>query len=149
MTQKPTNINPRLVSRKNLIIGTLLCTFLCFVNCDQSADKWVSETVPNNNFTVDYLTEEVFENESSVKETVVTVHGFVEDINFLNNRNTVILRGEIDLKNSVICDMQKGQTEFLSTLKIGQLVTVKGILKGSLKDIILLNCLISNQTTND
>jgi hypothetical protein len=42
--------------------------------------------------------------------------------------------------------MQKSQKGLLQNIELGELVTIKGVLKGSLKDVILLNCIISNQT---
>lgn len=72
---------------------------------------------------------------------VVEVVGKVKEISFLNNRNTVILHGQ-DKDSGIICDVHPSQIEKLKVLKTKQTITVKGICKGFLKDVILLNCFI-------
>tara|TARA_R110000787_G_scaffold55942_1_gene128807 strand:+ start:10873 stop:11301 length:429 start_codon:yes stop_codon:yes gene_type:complete len=72
---------------------------------------------------------------------VIEVTGIVKEVSFLNNRNTLILQGE-DKDSGVICDMNSNQID--ATLKIteGQKVTIKGIYKGFLKDVVMLNCIL-------
>jgi hypothetical protein len=107
----------------------------------------VHETAPFKHFNVDELVEAFkLETSSSFKENVITVEGIVTDINFLNNRNTIILKGKENSGTFVLCDIQKDAAVILKTIKFGDTITIKGILKGSLQDIILLNCIISNDT---
>ncbi|SEK50280.1 tRNA_anti-like [Aquimarina amphilecti] len=77
------------------------------------------------------------------KDKVVEVVGIVKEITFLNNRNTIVLQG--GNKNSgVLCDMQSDQFIKVQQLKKGQKVELKGICKGFLKDVVLLNCMLIN-----
>lgn len=124
---------------------------ICSLNgCNDNSDQVVNETTPNTYFEVDQLIEAQIDlNDSNVKERVVVVEGIIEDINNLNNRHTVILKGKERTNTLVICDMQDTQRLALEHLKVGDNLAIKGILKGSLKDIILLNCIISNSKTNE
>lgn len=80
----------------------------------------------------------------TLKEKVVEIEGVVEEVNSLNNRSTIILTDKNDASFSAICDMQKIQNAKIEHIKSGDIITIKGMLKGSLKDIILLNCIIVN-----
>ncbi|MBQ4802079.1 hypothetical protein J8L88_04370 [Aquimarina sp. MMG015] len=78
------------------------------------------------------------------KNKIVEVVGVVKEVTFLNNRNTIILEGE-NKNSSVLCDMQSDQLRIVKSLKKGQKIELKGICKGFLKDVILLNCMLINQ----
>ncbi len=92
-----------------------------------------------------YTRDETMANER-YREKVIEVVGQVRELTFLNNRNTIILEG-ISTDNSILCDMQEGQYESIKKLLPGEQVRIKGICKGYLKDIILLQCiLIKTQT---
>ena len=72
---------------------------------------------------------------------IIEVTGFVKEVTFLNNRNTVILYSK-HKTSGIICDINPSQIEKVKTLKEHQKITVKGICKGFLKDVVLLNCYI-------
>ncbi|SEC30965.1 tRNA_anti-like [Tenacibaculum sp. MAR_2009_124] len=72
---------------------------------------------------------------------IIKVYGNVKEISYLNNRNTVILLGSSPT-SSVICDLNKNELNKLNQLKTNQTVYIKGICKGYLNDVILLNCYI-------
>ena len=118
---------------------------LCACSCFEGSDKMVNQTEPQQQFNVEELIQALQIDTLDMKENVVLVKGSIEDINHINNRNTIILKGKTNDSMSILCDMQKDQAILLDSLKIGQVISIKGILKGSLKDIILLNCKISNQ----
>lgn len=147
--QKQTKLKKRSKVWFQLILVTGIIVILCLNIFNCNPNRMVIDTKPVKYFKVEKLIDELsFEKTafSDFKESVVAVEGFVEDINSLNNRQTVILRGKEHMNASVICDMQKDQTVLLDSLEVGELVTIKGIFKGALKDIILLNCIIFNQT---
>lgn len=74
-------------------------------------------------------------------EKIIQVSGTIKDITFLNDRTTIILNTEF--KNfGVICDINKNQENKLKQLHKNQPITIKGICKGFLKDVVLLNCTI-------
>lgn len=131
-----------------IYLTVALATVLLFNSCTDNSDQIVNNTKAVEAFNVEELINQPNLNDSNLKETVIVVEGFVEEINDLNKRQTILLRGKNDIKTSVICDMQKGQTDQIRNLKRGEPTIIKGILKGSLNDVILLNCVIVNNNTN-
>lgn len=125
-----------------LVIGTLS-------TCQRDSDRWVHKAQPESTLQVDQLLDGLSSNDSHLINDVIAVDGFVAEVNYLNDRATVLLRGSAEEKISVICDMQENQKEQLALLEVGQPITIKGILKGSLNDVILLNCMISNSPNHD
>lgn len=75
---------------------------------------------------------------------IIDVKGTIKEINYLNDRSTILLSS--DYKNDyVICDMNPEQVKKMKDLRVGQKISVRGICKGFLKDVILLNCILINQ----
>jgi len=72
---------------------------------------------------------------------IIEVTGFIKEISFLNSRNTIILNSNAETFG-VICDLNPNEKEKIKLLKKHQKIRVKGICKGFLKDVILLNCTI-------
>lgn len=72
---------------------------------------------------------------------LIEVTGVIKDISHLNNRFTVILNSNSD-RFGVICDINPNQKEKFNQLQLLHKIKVKGICKGFLKDVILLNCTI-------
>ena len=62
----------------------------------------------------------------------------MKEITHLNNRITVILNSKNE-NFGVICDINTNQNEKIEQLKKHQKIRVKGICKGFLKDVIILN----------
>ncbi len=83
------------------------------------------------------------ENKANIlyNEKIVEVRGFVKEVSFVNNRSTVLLYSK-DNSSGVICDVNKSQIKKIKLLKEHQEIIVKGICKGFLKDVVLLNCYI-------
>ncbi|WP_440879724.1 OB-fold protein [Tenacibaculum sp. C7A-26P2] len=79
---------------------------------------------------------------------VIEVFGRVKEVSFLNNRKTVFLVGNSE-NTSIICDIDESQRELVNQLKKNQLVYIKGVCKGYLKDIILLNCYLDTLKNNE
>lgn len=121
----------------NIVAFMVLITVL--VSCAENSDNLVKDTMAVKQFDIEAHNHKDLAINTDLIEHVILIEGIVEDINDLNHRNTVILKGK-DTKRFVICDMQK--SENLALLNVGDTVTIKGILKGTLKDVILLNCII-------
>jgi len=77
-------------------------------------------------------------------EKAIEIKGTIHKVTFKKDIYTLLLQGN-ELDTFVICEMQHDQNEVLSQLQEGDEVKVKGILKGFLKDAILLNCIILNK----
>jgi len=124
--------------------------FLGLISCAENSDKIVADSLDVKEFESDKLNDDSFNfNTSNLIESVVMVEGVVQDVNYLNNRSTIILKGKENNQRLVICDMQDNQKLKIKSLNLGDKVSVKGILKGSLRDIILLNCVIPQPKTNE
>ncbi|MDC8005879.1 hypothetical protein POV27_17630 [Aureisphaera galaxeae] len=141
------------MKRKTLFIGVAvvfsLLTTTTLIKCQLDPDQRVSDASTVNSILVDELITDESDNSSHLIGDVIAISGFVEEVNYLNNRTTIIVKGNSTGKKSVICDMQKSQRALIDSLKVGQAITVKGILKGFLHDVILLNCIISYPTNHD
>ena len=79
--------------------------------------------------------------DSLYADKIIEVTGHIKEIMFLNNRNTIILNSNTE-NFGVICDVNPNQKRKIKQLKKHQKIRVKGICKGFLKDVILLNCSI-------
>lgn len=74
-------------------------------------------------------------------EKTIEVVGNIEKISFKNDRYTVLLEAR-NQASSVICDLLPSNGEAAEKLELGQTVRLKGICKGYLMDVILLNCIL-------
>ena len=72
---------------------------------------------------------------------IIEITGSIKEITFLNDRNTIILNSNSETFG-VICDINPNQKEKINQLQKNQKIQIKGICKGFLKDVILLNCTI-------
>ena len=72
-------------------------------------------------------------------EKILEVEGVVEEISFLNDRHTILLRGDKFEQNFILCDMAIESKEKKRMIK-GDTIKLKGICKGYLLDVIMLNC---------
>lgn len=89
-------------------------------------------------------------NQSFLKtESIVEIQGSIKEINTINNRFTILLKGEESDSSSIICDMQANQNKYLATLKLKDTIRLKGVFKGFLKDAVFLNCIISDRKINE
>ncbi len=77
-------------------------------------------------------------------EQLVEIEGRIKEINTLNGRHTILLRGGQDESPYIICDMQTGQEKELKLLKENDTIKVKGVFKGFLKDAVFLHCMITH-----
>ncbi|WP_036822326.1 OB-fold protein [Polaribacter sp. Hel1_85] len=112
-----------------------------FKNANKNLELVASEASINSNDLIDsyILSEEKTDKLYSGK--IIEVTGFVKEVTFLNNRNTVILYSQ-NKTSGIICDIHPSQIEKVKNLKEHQKIIVKGICKGFLKDVVLLNCYI-------
>lgn len=93
-----------------------------------------------------FVTNEV-EASTIYKNKLIEIEGSVKNVNFLNGRITVFLNGEST--SSVLCDMTKSQLKVAKKLKEDQKVKLKGLCKGFLNDVIMLNCTLINLNINE
>lgn len=92
---------------------------------------------------ISYLNEDKERYATLYVDKVIAIEGIIKEINYINNRHTILLRGDQEDLSLVICDMQTDQTQKTKSLKRGDTVLLKGVFKGFLKDAVFLNCVIS------
>ena len=73
-------------------------------------------------------------------EKILEVEGVVEEISFLNNRHTILLRGDKFAQNFILCDMAFESKDGKERITKGDTIKLKGVCKGYLLDVIMLNC---------
>jgi len=83
-------------------------------------------------------------NFSSYIEKAIEVEGILHKVTYKKGRYTLFLRGS-EVDTFVLCELQEDQNPIVTLLKNGDKIQVKGILKGFLKDTILLNCIILSE----
>lgn len=120
----------------------ILATVMLSISCQEHSDKLVVENEAIAHFEAASLLIEIQQKDLLITDQLITVEGYISEINDLNDRNTILLSSEKNGPISILCDMQHTQEDLMNTLEKNQKITIKGILKGSLKDIILLNCII-------
>jgi len=80
-------------------------------------------------------------------EKVIEVEGVVKEISFMNNRHTVLLKSNSFSQSFVMCDMSPLQNNTINELVQGDTVVLRGVCKGYLLDVIMLNCIPINEKT--
>lgn len=74
-------------------------------------------------------------------EQAIEVSGTLHQVSERNGVKTILLQDK-EFEVMVICEMQSRQILPVENLKPGNKIRLKGIYKGVLKDIILLNCIL-------
>jgi hypothetical protein len=118
-----------------------------FKSSEKNLENETAELAVNSSDLVKSYTLNEQKSDSLYAGKIIEVTGYVKEITFLNNRNTIILNSKTEIFG-VICDVNPNQKEKIELLKEHQKIRVKGICKGFLKDVILLNCsidLMSNE----
>ena len=124
-----------------LLINSYYFLLPIFNKSNGNLEKTASEvTINSDDLIHSYNSDEEKSNEMYAGK-IIEVTGGVKEITFLNDRNTVILYSKNDT-SGVICDVHASQIEKVKKLQKHQKIKVKGICKGFLKDVILLNCYI-------
>lgn len=99
---------------------------------------------------ISITTHELFENFNNEKEASFSqyidkafeIKGTLYKVTRKGEKYSLLLRGKQIDNRLVLCEMEVNQGPIVESLKIGDEVKVKGILKGFLMDAILLNCII-------
>lgn len=116
--------------------------FLCFFGCNDRLNGDITSISPSKVYTAGQLISELKSDQKTDSEPVISVNGIIHEINNVNNRHTILLKGNTEGETYVICDMNINQINTTKDLKSGDSIQVKGILKGILKDVIMLNCVV-------
>lgn len=74
-------------------------------------------------------------------EKSIVVEGTLKNIK-RNNKIYTLYLSDKNQKTFILCQLKDEEIEKIPKLEIEQKIKIKGILKGHLKDVILLNCII-------
>ncbi len=136
-----------------LLAALILISVVSYVGCQFFYKKtlnintvYADSAITAERLVLSYTINEQQSNET-YREKILEITGVVREVTFINNRNTVILHGN-DIDAGVICDMTDDQAARIKQLTKGQTIVVKGICKGFLKDVILINCILIKVPTN-
>lgn len=123
-----------------LFVGFVV-KFTIFKNSEKSIANQTAIATLNSDELVNSFTLDEKKSNALYEGKIIEVTGKIKEISFINQRITVILTSN-NKTFGVICDMNPNQKEKIKKLSINQKITVKGICKGFLKDVILLDCFI-------
>jgi hypothetical protein len=124
-----------------LIVNGYYFVVPLFKSSEKNIENKTAALIINSKDLINSYTLNEQKSDSLYAGKIIEVIGYVKEITFLNNRNTIILNSKTDIFG-VICDVNPNQKEKLKQLKEHQKIRVKGICKGFLKDVILLSCSI-------
>lgn len=137
-----------------LVLSTLLIAFCIYINSKLTAENYIDiENISTElNVTSNKLVATFMDNEERADKMfsgkIIEITGRVKEVTFLNNRNTVILYGQ-NSTSGIICDFDTNQLEEIKDLSKNQKVTIKGVCKGFLKDVVILNCFLMKTNLNE
>ncbi|MFC4268911.1 OB-fold protein [Polaribacter marinivivus] len=125
-----------------IAICTYFYVFPLLKNSNEPLTKEVAElTIDANLLVKSFAIDEQKSNELYAGK-IIEVTGTIKEITYYNNRTTIILNHKNRNSFGVICDLNHTEEKKSQFLKPNQKIRVKGICKGYLKDVILLNCSI-------
>lgn len=78
-------------------------------------------------------------------EKVLEIKGVVKEISFLNDRHTILLKSKNFSQSFVMCDMSPLGNYNINELVKGDTIVLRGVCKGYLLDVIMLNCIPINE----
>lgn len=138
------------IRKENItILIILLVLLIVFVKYEFSNSQKLKPeiTIASTLLLKDYLTNEKKAN-NVYNNRIIKITGIVKKITYLNQRNTIFLDAKHKSSN-IICDLNDSEKKKLDQIKAGQEITITGICKGFLKDIIILNCDIQTKQKNE
>ena len=129
-----------------ILLGVIFCSFFVVKTYNKPPvninEVNTEVSISSEKLLTTFNTNEISANSEYV-EKVITVNGNIKKITYLNDRYTILLQGENDLSH-VMCDMSLSEIDQIRKLKKGESITIKGICKGYLMDVIMLNCILVN-----
>ena len=83
------------------------------------------------------------------KEQVIYVEGFIKETNTKNGRFNILMKGNTNQNHYIICEMSDSFEKPTLGFSKGDPIAIKGVLKGYLNDVILLNCVLGNSLPDE
>lgn len=131
-----------------LILVIILCSLdLIFSNKEINSETKPSVSILSKELMNQYIKDEK-KADSLYTDKVIEVTGTLKNISFLNKKITIILNSYVEDTN-FICELNDSEKNKIVNLDKDNTITIKGICKGFLKDIVLLNCYIDTIKNNE
>lgn len=138
-----------LKSRKNLIIFILILVIIpisLFFYVYNKPHRDINDEEPVVNITANQLFVEYEQNEDEANERfldkVIIIEGKIDELDISKEDDpTIIIKNAEDFFG-VSCSFGKEMEQLLANKKIGDFIKVKGICKGYLSDVVLIDCII-------
>ena len=131
-----------------LILVIILCSLdLIFSNKEINSETKPSVSILSKELMNQYIKDEK-KADSAYTDKVIEVTGTLKNISFLNKKITIILNSDVEDTN-FICELNDSEKNKIVNLDKDKTITIKGICKGFLKDIVLLNCCIDTIKNNE
>ncbi|PQJ81388.1 OB-fold protein [Polaribacter glomeratus] len=129
-----------------VLILLLIVAFVAY-NMYNKPHVNVSETSSDITITAAEILNDFTADETSANaiylEKIIEVTGVISDIKVERQKGIITLKTNDDF-GSVLSNLSDEATKDISSLKVGQTVTLKGICTGYLMDVILVKCEIIN-----
>jgi hypothetical protein len=129
-----------------VLILLLIAAFVAY-NTYNKPHVNVGETSSDITITAAEILNDFTSDETSANaiylEKIIEVTGVISDIKVERKKGIITLKTNDDF-GSVLGHLSDEATNNISTLKIGQTITLKGICTGYLMDVILVKCEIIN-----
>lgn len=137
------------MNKKSLYIGLLIIVFIStalfgWIKFNETAiptQQLSNVEVLNETHTALILKKANFESLNEFIEKALIIEGSIKKIDLNDTYNIMLLTED---KILVSCKFQKDQNDILKTYNEGDKIKIKGIYKGALNYLILLNCIIEN-----
>ena len=100
-------------------------------------------TITANKILTDFSSDETSANKLYL-EKIIEVKGTISETKLEKGKGIITLKTNDDF-GSVLCHLSEEATKEMSSLKVGQTISLKGICTGYLMDVILVKCEIINQ----
>lgn len=130
-----------------LIFSGYICISYLFKDANQPLNEKTADLIVKSNELIKDFSRNEKQSLKIYAGKIIEVQGVVEEINYLNNKTTIILKGD-DNNFGIICEMNPLENDKVKKINSNDSILIKGICKGYLKDVILLNCTIQ-QPTNE
>ena len=120
-----------------MILVAISVLYIINVTENPTSEKKVYKTLTSKTLFDTHKTD-AFNN---LIDQVIIIEGILKEVHFKNDVYTLYINHD-DETYHIMCELEKDESYKAEILQTGQTITIKGIVKGHLLDIILLNCVI-------
>lgn len=131
-----------------IVLALVVAVWYAFIN-GGTLNEDILETEKVSAVHIDSIIEDFKSDETLASEQyidkVIQIEGIITKISYLNERHTLLLKSNSFEKSFVICDMSPTEVNNIKAFHIGDTISLRGVCKGFLLDVIMLNCITVNE----